>query len=82
VYGQWSQFITFSGGEASRVHLITRYGVCRVEAVKVVGEKHGRGRQSGRQDAAVRRASICSCRAGRNENALTKTSWEGVGVKP
>ena len=66
---------TFSGGEA------LAYEMQVLKRVKVVGEVTGGGANPGGTMPLAPGFNIF-VPGGRNENALTKTSWEGVGVKP
>ena len=74
VYVLTSQY-TFSGGEA------LAYEMQVLKRVKVVGEVTGGGANPGGTMPLAPGFNMF-VPDGRNENALTKTSWEGVGVKP
>jgi hypothetical protein len=66
---------TFSGGEA------LPYEMQVLKLVKVVGEVTGGGANPGGL-VPLGPGFNMFVPSGRNENAITKTSWEGVGVKP
>jgi hypothetical protein len=66
---------TFSGGEA------LPYELQVLKRVKVVGEVTGGGANPGGMVPLAAGFNLF-VPGGRNENALTKTSWEGVGVQP
>lgn len=66
---------TFSGGEA------LPYEMQVLQRVKVVGEITGGGANPG-GTVPLGPSFNMFLPGGRNENPITKTSWEGVGVKP
>jgi hypothetical protein len=66
---------TFSGGEA------LPYEMQVLKRVKVIGEVTGGGANPGGTMPLGRGFSMF-VPGGRNENPVTKTSWEGVGVQP